>query len=85
MKGQDMKGFMGYPIIKESKLDSNSNAWVENDVRYLFHLQYFPNTKRAFTLFIDGEHPTTDCEGTDCCMVGNTLWWGLHKIREGLI
>jgi len=80
-----MKGFMGYPIIKESKLDSNSNAWVENDVRYLFHLQYFPNTKKAFTLFIDGEQPTTDCEGTDCCMVGNTLWWGLHKIKEGLI
>ena len=80
-----MKEYMGYPIIKEEELNVDSNAWVENNVEHMFHKQYFPNTTKAYSLFIDGELPTTDCEGTDCCMVGNTLWYGLHKIKEGLI
>lgn len=85
MRGKKMKGYMGYPIIKAKQLKEDSNAWVENNVEHMFHLEHFPNTTKAYTLFIDGELPTTDCEGTDCCMVGNTLWYGLHKIREGLI
>ena len=79
-----MKGFMGYPIIKESKLHSDTNAWVKGAVSN-FHLQHFPNTTASYTLFIEGDYPTTDCEGSDCCMIGNTLWWGLHKIEKGTI
>jgi len=75
----------GYPIVSLSDLDENTNGWVKQERVSDFHLHWFPDTRESYTLFIEGELPTTDCEGTDCCQVGNTLYYGLHKIRMGLI
>ena len=75
----------GYPIVSLSDLDENTNGWVKEERVSDFHLHWFPDTRESFTLFIEGELPTTDCEGTECCQIGKTLFYGLHKIRMGLI
>lgn len=78
-----MKEFMGYPIVDRDELDDNTNGWVKEPYVSEYHKVFYPETKDTYTLFIEGEVPTTDCEGSDCCMVGTTLWWGLHKIEGG--
>jgi len=75
----------GYPVVSLADLDENTNGWVKNDYVSEHHLHWFPNTRDSYTLFIEGDYPTSDCEGTDCCMVGNTLYWGLHKIEETVL
>lgn len=76
----------GYPILSDDHvITEDTNGWVKHPFVSEFHLQEFPHTRESYTLFIEGDFPTSDCEGTDCCMVGNTLYWGLHKITEGMI
>lgn len=75
----------GYPVVSLADLNhETTNGWIKEPFVSEYHLQYFPNTRESYTLFIEGDFPTSDCEGTDCCMVGNTLYWGLHKIDKNL-
>jgi len=75
----------GYEILADDVvITEDTNGWVKDAYVSDFHLQEFPHTRESYTLFIEGVFPTSDCEGTDCCMVGNTLYWGLHKIDKNL-
>lgn len=81
-----MAELFGYPLLDDDVvITEDTSGWVKDAFVSEFHLREFPNTCESYTLFIEGDFPTSDCEGSDCCMVGNTLYWGLHKVCAGSV
>ena len=68
------------PIGTVDNIGDDNTIWVEVSVDTM-HLYWYLNTEKQYILYERGEYPTSDCSGSDCCMVGNIFYWGLHKLR----